>query len=209
MAEASQGRISCPHCGKRYRWKPDLAGKKVTCKCGQKMRLPAEAGGQAEAIGDPPGPDIEAEAQAQAEARQADPGESTYGLDMPEDQPGGDKPKVGAAAIIANQGRCPNCNNPAKPDTVICINCGYNIQAGHTIETHVGEDITDESEMAHPAQRDLNKIKDRPGAAEVIRNLEAEDAKHSTQTSTGKLVLVVVLMVVALGSITFSLLFLL
>ncbi|MEX0885655.1 MAG: hypothetical protein WD009_04370 [Phycisphaeraceae bacterium] len=193
MAQASQGRISCPHCGKHYRWKAELAGKKVTCKCGQKMRLPSESGGEAEALGPPPAP--------------ADPGESTYGLDMTEDDPAANKPRIGAAAIIANQGRCPNCNNPARPDTVICINCGYNIQAGHTIETHVGEDITDDAELAHPAQRDLNTIKNRPGAAEVIRNLEKEEAKHKASSSTGKVVAVVVLLLLAGGSITFSLLF--
>ena len=192
MAEASQGHVHCPHCGKRYRFKPELAGKKVTCKCGQKMRLPGDVTGEAVAIGPPPAPD---------------PDESTYGLEVPEDQPDDDKPRIGAAAVIANQGRCPNCNNPAKPDTVICINCGYNIQAGHTIETHIGEDITDEGELAHPAQRDLAKLKGRPGAADVIRNLEAEEAKHKQKSQTGKVVAAIVLLLIAGASITVSLMF--
>ena len=36
-------RIACPQCGKQYRWSEQYAGRKVRCKCGQTMRMPAEA----------------------------------------------------------------------------------------------------------------------------------------------------------------------
>src|SRR5205814_4931348 len=43
MAEQSIGEsFSCPACGKRFRWKPELAGRTVTCGCGEKFRVPGE-----------------------------------------------------------------------------------------------------------------------------------------------------------------------
>ena len=35
------GKFSCDACGKTYTWKPELAGKRVKCKCGQPMSIPA------------------------------------------------------------------------------------------------------------------------------------------------------------------------
>lgn len=39
MGEAD-AKFGCDECGKRYRWKEQLAGKKVKCKCGHVMRVP-------------------------------------------------------------------------------------------------------------------------------------------------------------------------
>jgi hypothetical protein len=45
----STGRFHCDACGKGYRWKPELAGKKVKCKCGHVMFCPiAESRDEAE-----------------------------------------------------------------------------------------------------------------------------------------------------------------
>src|SRR5262249_42975164 len=41
MAEATQAKFACPGCGTRYTWKPEIAGKKVKCRCGQVMNAPA------------------------------------------------------------------------------------------------------------------------------------------------------------------------
>lgn len=35
--------FTCPQCQKRYRWKLELAGRRVRCKCGETMRVPEEA----------------------------------------------------------------------------------------------------------------------------------------------------------------------
>src|SRR4051812_3268206 len=44
MSEALSGsaapRITCSGCGKSYAWKPELAGKRVKCKCGTVMSVP-------------------------------------------------------------------------------------------------------------------------------------------------------------------------
>ncbi|MDQ3441489.1 MAG: hypothetical protein M3478_14190, partial [Planctomycetota bacterium] len=38
------GKFACEACGKRYTWKPQLAGKKAKCSCGAMMVVPqAEA----------------------------------------------------------------------------------------------------------------------------------------------------------------------
>src|SRR5690606_41512501 len=34
--------ITCGGCHKQYKWKPDLAGKKVKCKCGTVIAVPAQ-----------------------------------------------------------------------------------------------------------------------------------------------------------------------
>jgi hypothetical protein len=38
--ESMSSSFSCESCQKSYRWKPELAGKKVRCKCGHTMRVP-------------------------------------------------------------------------------------------------------------------------------------------------------------------------
>src|SRR5678815_2959020 len=42
MEEVAQGKFSCGGCGKTYKWKPQLAGKKAKCKCGHVMTVPKE-----------------------------------------------------------------------------------------------------------------------------------------------------------------------
>lgn len=37
------GKFACDGCGKQYNWKPELAGRKVKCGCGQVMTAPAKA----------------------------------------------------------------------------------------------------------------------------------------------------------------------
>ena len=43
------GKFSCDACGKQYSWKPELAGKRVKCKCGTPIGIPAH---------DPAGDDV-------------------------------------------------------------------------------------------------------------------------------------------------------
>jgi hypothetical protein len=38
--QQQNGSVSCTGCGKRYTWKPELAGKKAKCKCGAVLRMP-------------------------------------------------------------------------------------------------------------------------------------------------------------------------
>ena len=47
-AQAPAGFFACSTCGKNYRWKQELAGKKAKCKCGAVINCPATI------PGDPP-----------------------------------------------------------------------------------------------------------------------------------------------------------
>lgn len=42
MADGSAMRLSCPACDRKYRFKPELAGRKAQCKCGATLRMPAD-----------------------------------------------------------------------------------------------------------------------------------------------------------------------
>src|SRR5438552_8561504 len=62
MAQTAVRAVSCDTCGKQYRYKPELAGKKVKCPCGGRVRFPLDEQ-------KPPVPvEIDLEHVAQAEA---------------------------------------------------------------------------------------------------------------------------------------------
>ena len=42
MGDAAVGKFSCDGCGKTYAWKAELAGRRVKCKCGQALTVPAQ-----------------------------------------------------------------------------------------------------------------------------------------------------------------------
>jgi hypothetical protein len=46
--------ITCQGCGKKYRWKPDLAGKSARCQCGKTIRIPASNEAASDAPPPPP-----------------------------------------------------------------------------------------------------------------------------------------------------------
>src|SRR5688572_5878478 len=39
---ADDPKFTCTACGKEYRWKPELAGRKAKCGCGAALVVPAE-----------------------------------------------------------------------------------------------------------------------------------------------------------------------
>jgi len=45
MTSSASESIPCPNCGKSYRWKPELVGRKVACKtCGTEFSFPDQPG---------------------------------------------------------------------------------------------------------------------------------------------------------------------
>lgn len=112
MPEENHQRVSCPSCGKGYRWQPSLTGRAVPCKqCGAEFEVP-----------DAPGVGVA--------LNEAPPGESgVYDLAAPEAQ----EPTRQLAAP-ARDGKCPNCNSKVKDHAVICINCGFNMQQGRAMD---------------------------------------------------------------------------
>jgi hypothetical protein len=100
-------KFSCGSCGKSYAWKPEIAGKRVKCKCGQPLLIPKTdpAGGAA-----PGGLDDFAALAADAGAA--------------------------VAAPAARGGpTCPGCGAGVEPSAVICVNCGQNLKTGQKLKT--------------------------------------------------------------------------
>jgi hypothetical protein len=50
MAQQETSHFACPSCGGKKVWKPQLAGKRAKCSCGQVITVPAQAPGQREAV---------------------------------------------------------------------------------------------------------------------------------------------------------------
>jgi uncharacterized protein YxjI len=48
MTDQDLARFNCPTCRASYKWKAEAIGKKVQCKCGAMLRVPAKAGAFAE-----------------------------------------------------------------------------------------------------------------------------------------------------------------
>lgn len=175
MAESSP-KIACPNCGKEYRWKPQLAGKKTQCSgCQQKLRIPARPTDPVEAIGG-------------LLKDQSHESEGAYELALPDDHDD--------AHMDANAGRkggqrstpppaprnltnCPACNSKLKPGAVICINCGFHVAEGKKISTDVakGAVAVEEGDAPAAAMPDLGAY--AKASQRVALDLEAEAARNA------------------------------
>lgn len=164
MAEASDDRVACPNCGKQYRWKPDLAGRKVVCKCGQKMRLPTTVSGEIEPLGPPPKP--------------VDPNEgSTYDIEFNEEPAARADHATGSARSASAPSKCPSCNQPLKPGAVLCVNCGYNLESGKQLQTNIAEAPADEAanDAANETPAAASPLAALGGSSAVTRALEERE----------------------------------
>ncbi|NJL31284.1 MAG: zinc ribbon domain-containing protein [Phycisphaerales bacterium] len=139
---AADATVSCPACSKRVKHKPELAGKKLRCSCGQIFLMPAQPGGIAEAVTNAPGKAAKAGSDAQAAADKmakaslkVNPGDGgAYDLS---DDSVSILPKEEKKPTGGTKGKCPKCGNGVKPEAVICINCGYNLKAGTQVASEV------------------------------------------------------------------------
>ncbi len=113
---SEQAKFTCQACGKQYTWKPELAGKRAKCKCGQMMTVPQQLHSDE--------PDLDA----------------LY--DLAEDEPARPARTAPQAAVTipAQQAgaRCPSCSAPMQPGAVLCVNCGFNLKTGKKMGTAVG-----------------------------------------------------------------------
>lgn len=103
MEIVNQGKFSCEQCGKSYKWKLQLAGKKVKCKCGHIMAAPAE-----EPIAGEPEIDLDGLYELAAEEKKA--------TRRQREEP------VGF--------RCPACHSDLSIGAVVCTGCGFNLKTG-------------------------------------------------------------------------------
>ena len=111
MGEGSDAKFPCAACGREFKWKPELAGKKAKCKCGAVVAVPRE--------------------RPEAEPLPLD--DDAFDLaDVPEPITPKRQATVAPAPPMAapQQIACPMCNNPAPPTAVLCANCGFNFRTG-------------------------------------------------------------------------------
>jgi hypothetical protein len=109
-------KFTCASCGKEFRWKPEIAGRKAKCKCGQTLTVPAT----------PPAPKVAAPApNIVAPSPEPNP------LDW-SDEPAADY-AAAPPAPAASGPRCPSCGAGLPANAVLCVNCGYNLKTGKKI----------------------------------------------------------------------------
>ena len=105
MPEPTRERVTCPGCGKGYRWQDRLVGRIVPCKqCDTQFTVPQT-----------PGVGLTLEPTND---------DGMYELDLASHE------EARQVAVPPVAGKCPNCNSPVKDHAVICINCGFNMQLG-------------------------------------------------------------------------------
>src|SRR5258708_17434022 len=126
MGTSEPSSFDCQACGKQYRWKAELAGKRVKCKCGAPLTVPKAPASEVAVPIAVASDDPFAEALASAAAAE----------------------EAGGYAIAANEGpRCAGCAGPMEPGAVVCMRCGYNVKLG----TKLGVEVAGQVAVAAPA----------------------------------------------------------
>ncbi|HZN64309.1 MAG TPA: DMT family transporter [Tepidisphaeraceae bacterium] len=115
-------KFSCTSCGKEFRWKPELAGKKAKCKCGSVISVPAK----------PP-----AAPAPKSEDMDLD---QLYALAQ-EEQKATSRPV--AEEEVATGYRCPGCSSSLAPGTVICPNCQMDMRTGQRPTRQAAGSVSD------------------------------------------------------------------
>lgn len=112
-------RVAC-QCGQSLNVPDAMAGKSGKCpKCQQVIRIPAAGGATSPKTATGP----KAQSAKAAPAAPSAPNAMASLLD--------------AAGIVQKSGTfCPNCDQPSKPGTVLCTNCGFNFAEGTKVEGH-------------------------------------------------------------------------
>lgn len=134
--------IACPGCLKRFAWTPRVAGKRVTCHCGQKFITPDAPGGDVVPIYE-----TRAQDETKRRAREAETYELADEPDVGTDEPTGPQPRT-RSARHADATRCPDCNAPVKPTAVVCVRCGFDLSAGSKLQTEVADEVGADDEPA-------------------------------------------------------------
>ncbi|HEX3359310.1 MAG TPA: hypothetical protein VHS31_20190 [Tepidisphaeraceae bacterium] len=101
--------IQCPSCQKEYRWKPELAGKKVKCKCGEEFGVPANE------------PAVEANDLYDLADEPAKPSAGASEFQS--------APMASPVALADGRHfQCPYCNETIEATSTLCVFCGSPLQ---------------------------------------------------------------------------------
>lgn len=134
--------IACPGCLKQFAWTPKVAGKRVTCHCGQKFITPDAPGGDVIPIYETQAADAVAQRQRPREF---------YDLatDEPADNTLATEPRA-RSAQHARATKCPDCNAPVKAEAIVCVRCGFDLSAGQKLRTDIQHDPGDPGDADDP-----------------------------------------------------------
>jgi hypothetical protein len=128
MAQAEAVKFACPDCQKEYTWKPEIAGKKAKCKCGNVIDIPTTPPA-------PPPPPLP--------PPDVDPFDNPdYMYDLADEPAKGAGGRGGGAPPppVPTQPElqtCPNCSGNIPPGGVVCLACGFNVKTGKKNKTQV------------------------------------------------------------------------
>jgi hypothetical protein len=115
---STEPKFTCAACGKDYRWKPELAGKKAKCKCGAVIAVPSQA------------PKVAAPKPA-AKPKPAEQDmdfDGLYALAQEENKASARQPTVVDESAAGY--RCPSCSTPLPPGAAVCSNCRTDLRTG-------------------------------------------------------------------------------
>lgn len=102
--------FACPYCDRQYRFKPELEGKRIKCKCGEKFTIEAPVAAEEQ-----DGYDLD-------HGVSEDDGPDWSALLGPD----GDAPPP----VQATNKVCPGCGSAVNPDAAICVQCGTDLRSG-------------------------------------------------------------------------------
>lgn len=156
--------VKCAACGKRMKAPVALAGKRVRCKCGDRLLVPFPNEPVIAELCEP----IVAERAENAHTTsppQADP--------MPADLT--DLAALAEGEVIENGRQCPDCFAGMPSDSVLCTACGYDSRTGRKFRAAVDpaqEAANAESEKAAKVARHEKRLKDdEPGKMAFLTRL--------------------------------------
>lgn len=164
--------ITCPGCQRQYRINPQIAGKKVRCKCGTSIQIPAEPAA-AEQEWNPLDDLLDNAGPAAAKPPEATP------------------PATSPATSPAKPGRtCPSCGTSVGAAAVICISCGTNLKTGKAVGAGIGgasakkgasgaldHDDFDEANEVDAAPSPRSRSASRSDAVEPVAGMTASTLK--------------------------------
>lgn len=162
---------SC-HCGARFAAQDHLAGKTVRCpKCAQPLQIPAATPAAAPVT--PPTP----------QPRQKPPPATAPAVA----NVGGLLDEMGMTAVSGV--RCPQCGADTRPDAVICVKCGYNLQRGRQLKVE-SDSLLQKKREAMDARKALAAERNakRKETIKRVGSGNADDLGGVTEASTAILI---------------------
>jgi hypothetical protein len=180
-------KIQCVHCQSNLTVNDKMAGKRGKCpKCGQVISIPAADD------------DLQLEDPLEAPAEAPASGGAGSGWGANARSPLDDLLDEAGVKAATTGPNCPSCGAEVQPDSVLCVECGFNFAAGRQMKTQVGYD--DEVRLAGMSENEKIMAKAERDIQESP--IEVEEGSHGDGADSFLIALgmgVVFVIVVAVG----------